>query len=117
MYESSIRFFIPLIAEKFQGETYMKSLFVGNLPWSATEDELKAKFAEHGTVLSCRIVTDKFSGKSRGFGFVDMEDADAQKAIEALNGFKMGEREIAVNEARPKADRSDNRRNRSYSSF
>ena len=84
-----------------------KSLFVGNLPWSVTEDELKAKFAEQGTVISARIVTDKFSGRSRGFGFVDVEDADAEKIIAALNGSKIGDREISVNEARPKSnDRS-----------
>jgi RNA recognition motif-containing protein len=52
----------------------MKSLFVGNLPWSATEAELKEKFSEFGAVFSARIVTDKFTGKSRGFGFVDMDD-------------------------------------------
>lgn len=83
----------------------MKSIFVGNLPWSATDDELKTKFSEFGNVLSARVVTDKFSGKSRGFGFVDMEDADAQKAIEAMNGFKWGDREMTVNEARPKTER------------
>ena len=85
----------------------MKSIFVGNLPWSATDDELKAKFAEHGTVLSARIVNDKFTGKSRGFGFVDMEDADAQKAVAAMSGFKWGERELPVNEARPKSESRD----------
>jgi len=83
----------------------MKSIFVGNLPWSATDDELKQKFSEFGNVLSARIVTDKFSGKSRGFGFVDMEDADAQKAIAGMNGQKWGDRDLTVNEARPKSDR------------
>jgi cold-inducible RNA-binding protein len=80
----------------------MKSIFVGNLPWSTTDEELKQKFSEFGTVLSARIVTDKFSGRSRGFGFVDMEDADAQKAIAGMSGQKWGERELTVNEARPK---------------
>lgn len=82
----------------------MKSIFVGNLPWSATNEELEQKFSEFGNVMSARIVTDKFSGKSRGFGFVDMEDADASKAISAMNGQKWGERELTVNEARPKSD-------------
>ena len=81
----------------------MKSIFVGNLPWSATDDELKNKFSEFGNVLSARIVTDKFSGKSRGFGFVDMEDADAEKAVAGMAGQKWGDRELTVNEARPKS--------------
>ena len=66
----------------------MKSIFVGNLPWSTTDADLSAKFGEFGNVLSARIVTDKFTGKSRGFGFVDMEDADAEKAIAAMSGQK-----------------------------
>ena len=82
----------------------MKSIFVGNLPWSTTDAELKDKFAEFGNVISARMVTDKFTGKSRGFGFVDMEDADAEKAIAAMNGAKWGDRELTVNEARPKSD-------------
>jgi len=82
----------------------MKSIFVGNLPWSATDAELSAKFSEFGNVISARVVTDKFSGKSRGFGFVDMEDADAEKAIAGMSGYKWGDREITVNEARPKSE-------------
>jgi len=81
----------------------MKSIFVGNLPWSATNEELEQKFSEFGSVTSARIVTDKLSGRSRGFGFVDMEDADAQKAIAAMSGQKWGERELTVNEAKPKS--------------
>ena len=82
----------------------MKSIFVGNLPWSTTDADLSAKFAEFGAVMSARVVTDKLTGKSRGFGFVDMEDADAPKAIAAMNGAKWGERELTVNEAKPKSD-------------
>lgn len=96
----------------------MKSIFVGNLPWNVTNADLEAKFAEFGNVMSARVMTDKFSGKSRGFGFVDMEDADAAKAIAAMNGYKWGDREITCNEARPKAERSDRRPpRRDYSSF
>jgi len=79
-----------------------KSLYVGNLPWSTNDDELRKLFEEHVKVLSARIITDKFSGKSRGFGFVDIEDADLDKALEAMKGKKVGDREIVVNEARPK---------------
>jgi len=82
----------------------MKSIYVGNLPWSVKDEDLKAKFSEFGTVISARIVNDKFSGRSRGFGFVDMEDEGADKAIAGMNGYKWGEREITVNEARPKAE-------------
>ena len=85
----------------------VKSLFVGNLPWSITEDELKAKFEEHVKVLAARVVMDKFSGRSKGFGFVEVDDANMEKAISAMNGQKLGEREIVVNEARPKTERSD----------
>ena len=85
----------------------MKSIFVGNLPWSVANADLEAKFSEFGAVISARVMTDKFSGRSRGFGFVDMEDADAEKAIAAMAGHKWGDREITVNEARPKTERSD----------
>lgn len=81
----------------------MKSIFVGNLPWSATNEDLEKKFSEFGNVTSARIVTDKLSGRSRGFGFVDMDDADAPKAIEAMSGQKWGDRDLTVNEAKPKS--------------
>jgi len=90
----------------------MKSIFVGNLPWSVSNADLEAKFSEFGAVLSARIVNDKMTGKSRGFGFVDMEDADAEKAIAALSGYSWDGREITVNEAKPKTE-SRNYDNRS----
>ena len=82
----------------------MKSIFVGNLPWTVSDADLSVKFSEFGNVISARIVTDKFTNKSRGFGFVDMDDADAEKAIAALSGAKWGDREMTVNEAKPKSD-------------
>ena len=84
-----------------------KTLFVGSLPWSTTEEELKTKFEEHAEVIAVRVLTDKFSGRSKGFGFVEVADGDMDKAISAMNGAKIGEREIVVNEARPKTDRGD----------
>ena len=83
-----------------------KKLFVGNLPYSATSDELKELFSQVGAVATATVVSDKFTGRSRGFGFVEMEnDADADKAIETLNGSDMGGRNIMVNEARPMGER------------
>jgi RNA recognition motif-containing protein len=77
-------------------------LYVGGLPYSATEQQLSDLFAAHGTVASARIITDKFTGQSRGFGFVEMSsDAEAKAAITALNGSDMGGRSLTVNEAKP----------------
>lgn len=87
----------------------MKSIFVGNLPWSTTDADLSSKFAEFGAVVSARVINDKETGKSRGFGFVEMSDEDAQKAIAGLSGQKWGERELTVNEAKPKSDNRDSR--------
>lgn len=78
-------------------------LFVGNISWDAKDEDLEQLFAEFGEVTSARIVTDKFTGKSRGFGFVEMgTDEEAQAAVDALNGKDWMGREIAVNVARPK---------------
>ncbi len=84
-----------------------KKLYVGNLSWGSTADSLKATFAQAGTVISTSIITDKMTGKSRGFGFVEMEDADADKAIDMFNGKEIDGRTLTVNEARPMAPRSD----------
>jgi RNA recognition motif-containing protein len=74
-------------------------IYVGNLPFSATESELRDLFAQHGTVESVALPTDRDTGRPRGFGFVEMPQAEAAKAIEALNGFSMGGRQLRVNEA------------------
>lgn len=84
----------------------MKNLFVGNLPQSATEDELRTLFASHGNVEKVSLVTDRDTGRSRGFAFVEMSDAgEADKAIAALDGSQLGGRALKVNEARPKLER------------
>lgn len=76
-------------------------LFVGSLPWSVDDEELKQTFEEHGTVVSAKVIKDRDSGRSRGFGFVEMESSeDAQNAMEALNESEMGGRKIVVNEAK-----------------
>jgi RNA recognition motif-containing protein len=79
-----------------------KTLYVGNLPWSINEVELKGKFSEITDVLEVRLITDKFSGKSKGFGFVEVPDEDVEKVIKEMNGYNWADREITVNEARPK---------------
>ena len=82
-----------------------KKLFVGGLPYSTTSDELKNHFSGAGNVVSAQIITDKFSGRSKGFGFVEMSnDDEANKAIEMFNGTDFGGRQLAVNEARPKTE-------------
>ena len=91
----------PVQSEK---ENDMKKLYVGNLPFSATEDEVRDLFEEHGSVGSVAIITDRETGRPRGFGFVEMEDG-AERAIQSLNGHEMGGRALQVNEARPREDR------------
>ncbi len=82
-------------------------LYVGNLPYSVTEQMLQEHFSQHGSVLSARIITDKFSGRSKGFGFVEMgSDEEAEKATNALNGTDFEGRNIVVSEARPQAPRT-----------
>lgn len=82
-------------------------IYVGGLPYSTTEQQLSDLFAVHGAVTSSRIITDKFTGQSRGFGFVEMSsDSEAQAAITALNGTELGGRTLTVNEARPQEPRT-----------
>jgi RNA recognition motif-containing protein len=77
-------------------------LYVGGLPYAATESQVTTLFGEHGTVESVRIMSDKFTGQSRGFGFVEMSTSEeAQAAITALNGSQMDGRSLTVNEAKP----------------
>ncbi len=84
----------------------MKNLYVGNLPHSTTEADLRGVFEPHGAVDKVTLVTDRDTGRSRGFGFVEMANADeADKAIAALNGSDFGGRPLTINEARPKTER------------
>lgn len=87
-----------------------KKLYVGGIPYSTTEDELKAAFAEIGEVTSSAIIIDKMTGRSKGFGFIEMaNDADADKAIEEMNGKDFQGRTLTVNEARPLEERAPRR--------
>ena len=82
-------------------------IYVGGLPYATTDTQLQEIFSAHGTVESARVITDKFTGRSRGFGFVEMSSNDeAQKAIQALNGTDLDGRSLTVNEARPQEKRS-----------
>jgi len=84
----------------------MKKLYVGNLPFTTTEDRLREIFEEHGDVASAALVMDRDTGRPRGFGFVEMsDDGQADAAIEALNGQNIDGRDLTVNEARPREDR------------
>ncbi len=83
-----------------------KKLYVGNLSYNVNNGELEEMFAPHGTVESASIITDRDTGRSKGFGFVEMgTDQQAQSAIEALHGKEIGGRSLTVNEARPREDR------------
>ncbi|MFZ2831552.1 MAG: RNA-binding protein [Minisyncoccia bacterium] len=87
-----------------------KKLYVGGIPYSTTEDDLKAAFAEIGTVTSSAIIIDKMTGRSKGFGFIEMaNDADADKAITEMNGKDFQGRTLTVNEARPLEERAPRR--------
>jgi cold-inducible RNA-binding protein len=82
-------------------------LYVGGLPYSSTEQQLQELFSQHGSVTSAKIITDKYTGQSRGFGFVEMATGEeAQKAITALNGTQLDGRTLTVNEARPQEKRT-----------
>ncbi len=82
-----------------------KRIYCGNLPFSATEDEVRDLFSEHGEVLNVSLVNDRETGRPRGFGFVEMEDDAAEAAIGVLDGYSFGGRNLKVNEARPRPDR------------
>jgi len=85
-------------------------IYVGNLPYSMTDDDLRDTFSEYGEITSAEVIKDKFSGQSKGFGFVDMpNNSDADTAIKELNDSPMGGRKLTVNEARPRAERPPRR--------
>jgi len=81
------------------------NIYVGNLPFSTTGPELETIFGEYGEVQSASVITDRDTGRSRGFGFVEMDDAAGKQAIEELDGADMGGRKLTVNEARPRRER------------
>ena len=88
----------------------MKKIYVGNLPFGISETEVRELFAQHGTVHSVNVITDRVTGRSRGFGFVEMPKQEADAAIEALDGTEIGGRSLRVNEARERAPRRQRRK-------
>ena len=82
-----------------------KSIYVGNRPWSATEEQVRDLFQAYGEVQSVKLISDRETGRARGFGFVEMEEPGAAAAIEALDGQNFGGRTLRVNEAKPRAPR------------
>src|ERR1700744_2367650 len=84
----------------------MTTIYVGNLPFTATEDEVRAIFERHGKVESVKLINDRETGRPRGFAFVDMSASDAQTAIQQTNGFQTGGRPLRVNEAQGRAPRA-----------
>ena len=87
-----------------------KRLYVGNLPFDTTEDQLHEMFSAHGQIASVKLITDMDTGRSRGFGFVEMSTEDeAKRAIDQMNKARVGERELTVNEARPRPEKSGGR--------
>ena len=87
----------------FRGKLVSTKLFVGSLPWAVNDDILKNAFETHGKVVSAKVITDRQTGRSRGFGFVEMEnESEASNAIQALNGSELSGRSIIVSEAKPK---------------
>ena len=85
----------------------MKKLYVGNLPFTTSEDELREMFEQHGSTVSVRVITDRETGRSRGFGFVEMDDKEADAAISGLGGQDLGGRALRVNEARERSGGGD----------
>lgn len=79
-----------------------KTLYVGNLPWSTTAEELTEFFSTYGNIVGSRIITDRETGRSRGFGFVEVAEEDAERLAEELNGALFNERALTVNEAKPR---------------
>jgi RNA recognition motif-containing protein len=86
-----------------------KNLYVGNLSFDTSEEGLRGQFEQYGTVESAKIITDRETGRSRGFGFVEMDTEGGEAAIQALNGKSVDGRDLKVNEAKPREPRSNNR--------
>ncbi|MBS4021981.1 MAG: RNA-binding protein [Dethiobacter sp.] len=81
-----------------------KTIYVGNIPWTTNEDELKTYFSEVGEIISVRIITERATGRSKGYGFVEVAEEDAEAVVEQMNGKELGGRKLVVNEAKPRPE-------------
>lgn len=86
-----------------------KSIYVGNLSYDSTEESLRGLFGQYGDVISAKVIMDRYTGRSRGFGFVEMDSDQGQSAIAALDGYEFEGRALKVNEAKPRQPRNDQR--------
>ncbi len=82
----------------------VKTFYVGNIPWSTSEDDLQQAFAQFGEVVACRIITERATGRSKGYGFVEVNEDDAERMLEQANGLEMDGRQLVVNEAKPREE-------------
>ncbi len=80
----------------------IKTFYVGNIPWSTTEEELQQVFSQYGEIVACRIITEKTTGRSKGYGFVEVKEEDADRLQENTNGMELEGRQLVVNEAKPR---------------
>ncbi|ADG83351.1 RNP-1 like RNA-binding protein [Thermincola potens JR] len=97
--------FVSVVAEiEREVKVLVRTLYVGNLPWATKPEELAEAFAAHGKVVGSRIITDRETGRSRGFGFVEVEDEDADRLIAEMNGKEFNGRVLTVNEAKPRGE-------------
>jgi RNA recognition motif-containing protein len=88
---------------------WLMNIYVGNLPWSVSEEDVREAFSQYGSVTSVKLINDQYTGKPRGFGFVEMDSEGGAKAIDALDGTDFGGRNIKVNEAKPRPERQPRR--------
>ena len=102
---SFLRFLIEFKSVFSHGEIVLKSIYVGNMAYSASEQDVRELFSQYGEVLSVKLIVDRDTGKAKGFGFVEMEDSEAEKAIDALNNSEFLGRNLRVNEAKPREPR------------
>ncbi len=82
----------------------VKTFYVGNIPWSTTEEQLHEEFSKFGEIVACRIITERATGRSKGYGFVEVNEEDAPRILEQANGLELEGRELVVNEAKPREE-------------
>lgn len=82
----------------------VKTFYVGNIPWSTSEEQLREEFSKFGEIVACRIITERATGRSKGYGFVEVKEEDAERILEQANGLELEGRQLVVNEAKPREE-------------